>query len=101
MTPDPLKFVQMNSRYWEVWHDPTIPGDERVPNWMKLGYKIPGGCTLGPCQEQTNQAAANETEDYTCQVRRSFKGLINDYCACFLVVLLILYLFYVQFSIRS
>ena len=68
MTPDPLKFVQMNSRYWEVWHDPTVAGDEIVPNWTKLGYQVPDGCTLEECEDTEN--IVNGTDTRICQVRK-------------------------------
>ncbi len=39
MAPDPLKFVQMNSRFWDVPHDVVDDEDETKPNWQRLGYK--------------------------------------------------------------
>lgn len=37
--PDPVKFVQLTSKYWESF------GPER-PGWKNLGYNLPPGCTL-------------------------------------------------------
>ncbi len=40
VTPDPLKFVQMNSRFWDVARDMADEeADETKPNWQRLGYR--------------------------------------------------------------
>ena len=42
VTPDPLKFVQMNSRFWDVSRDVADEeADETKPNWQRLGYRYP------------------------------------------------------------
>ncbi len=40
VSPDPLKFVQLNSKFWDVSHGAAADDDEETrPNWMKLGYR--------------------------------------------------------------
>ncbi len=40
MSPDPLKFVQLNSKFWDVSHGAAADNDDETrPNWMKLGYR--------------------------------------------------------------
>ena len=37
--PDPVKFVQLTTKYWE-------PFGEMRPGWMNLPYVLPDGCKI-------------------------------------------------------
>ena len=58
--PDPVKFVQLTSKYWESF------GPHR-PGWTNLGYNVPPGCVITTeCPEISENAAMNITHCQLC-----------------------------------
>ena len=60
--PDPVRFVQLTSKYWE-------PFGPKRPGWLNLGYNLPENCTVSNLTSVCPQGSLNASLNVTfCQM---------------------------------